>query len=60
MKKSRGIFTDNYTPDEEVMIKELSSELLQHGGTIEEVREQMECAGIPFFKELVKSILKIV
>jgi hypothetical protein len=46
-----------YTIDEEEMIRELASELLEHGGTIKELKEQMECAEIPYYKELVKSII---
>lgn len=46
-----------YTIDEEEMIRELASELLQHGGTIKDLKEQMECAEIPYYKELVKSII---
>jgi hypothetical protein len=46
-----------YTVDEEEMIREFASELLEHGGTIKDLKEQMECAEIPYYKELVKSII---
>jgi hypothetical protein len=47
-----------YTIDEEEMIKELASELLEHGATMKDLKEQMECAEIPYYKKLVKSIIE--
>ncbi len=46
-----------YTIDEEEMIREFALEILEHGGTIGDLKEQLECAEIPYYKELVKSII---
>lgn len=49
-----------YTIDEEEIIKEFASEVLENGGTIGDLKVQLECAEIPYYKELVKSIIQMI